>query len=63
LDKRFIYSYHLYLIDNDLIVLPRGDPHKADILISWACPPQIVAIVDWGPAGWYPEYWNFVKPA
>jgi len=24
-------------------------------------PPRILALVDWGQAGWYPDYWEYFK--
>lgn len=24
-------------------------------------PPRILALIDWGQAGWYPDYWEYFK--
>jgi hypothetical protein len=30
-------------------------------MISSNNPPCILAIVDWGQSGWYPDYWEYCK--
>lgn len=40
------------------IVLSHGDINPRNIIVN-NC--QIMAIIDWEYAGWYPEYWDFVK--
>ena len=53
------------------IVMTHGDLHPRDIMVSWedggeggvaaAEDVRVTAILDWEFAGWYPEYWEFVK--
>ena len=43
--------------DHD-IVLTHGDISPRNIIVN---DNQIVAILDWESAGWYPEYWEYVK--
>ena len=40
------------------IVLTHGDLNPRNILVKDG---KIVALLDWETAGWYPEYWEFVK--
>ncbi|KAK5218505.1 hypothetical protein LTR47_011685 [Exophiala xenobiotica] len=44
--------------ENHNIVLAHGDISPRNIVVNDG---QIVAILDWECAGWYPEYWDFVK--
>jgi hypothetical protein len=43
--------------------LTHADLHRGNIIVSSTNPPEIVAIVDWGQAGWYPDYWEYCKAA
>ena len=54
--------YHLMLQrvmkENHDIVLTHGDLNPRNIVVNDG---RIVAILDWENAGWYPEYWEYVK--
>ncbi|EFW20440.1 conserved hypothetical protein [Coccidioides posadasii str. Silveira] len=43
------------------IKFTHADLHRHNIIVSKTLPPQIVAIIDWEQAGWYPEYWAWCK--
>lgn len=47
--------------DDGAIKLTHGDLHRGNIIVSSTSPPQILAIVDWAQAGWYPDYWEYCK--
>ena len=51
------------LPDDGPITFTHADLHRGNILISQHGPPQILAIVDWGQSGWYPNYWEYCKAA
>ncbi|KAL9103618.1 MAG: hypothetical protein Q9163_001345 [Psora crenata] len=51
------------LPDDATIKLIHGDLHGANILIAPHGPPLVLAIINWGQAGWYPEYWEYCKAA
>jgi aminoglycoside phosphotransferase (APT) family kinase protein len=40
------------------IVLAHGDLHQANIMVKDG---KITGLIDWEFAGWYPEYWDYVK--
>lgn len=46
------------LRENHRIVFTHGDLSQRNILVRNG---KIVALVDWEYAGWYPEYWEYVK--
>lgn len=41
------------------VVLAHGDLHPSNIMVNEG---HLSGIIDWGAAGWYPEYWDFVHP-
>jgi Ser/Thr protein kinase RdoA (MazF antagonist) len=41
--------------------LTHGDLHRENIIISSTNPPRVLAVVDWGQTGWYPDYWEYCK--
>lgn len=45
------------------IKLTHADIHPSNIMVSvpTSGPPRIVALIDWGQAGWYPDYWEYFK--
>ena len=43
---------------NHKIVLTHGDFHPRNIIVK---DDVVIAIIDWEFAGWYPEYWEYVK--
>lgn len=58
------------LREDHRIVFTHGDLHPRNIMVSWegnqrsvaaAENLRVTAILDWEFAGWYPEYWEFVK--
>jgi thiamine kinase-like enzyme len=51
------------LLDEGAITFTHADLHPGNILISKHGPVQILAIVDWGQSGWYPDYWEYCKAA
>ncbi|KMP07887.1 hypothetical protein CISG_08030 [Coccidioides immitis RMSCC 3703] len=53
--------YRAYLPDAVAIKFTHADLHRHNIIVSKTLPPQIVAIIDWEQAGWYPEYWEWCK--
>ena len=44
--------------DNHRIIFTHGDLTLRNIMVSEG---RIVGIIDWEFAGWYPEYWEYVK--
>ena len=40
------------------VVLTHGDFHPRNIIIKDGV---VTGIIDWECAGWYPEYWEYVK--
>jgi thiamine kinase-like enzyme len=46
------------LPDTGKITLTHEDLHQGNILVS-----QVLAIIDWGQSGWYPDYWEYCKAA
>ncbi|PMD33308.1 phosphotransferase enzyme family protein [Hyaloscypha variabilis F] len=70
LPQRFLADYQkfqdpmrLLLPDDGAITFTHADLHEENILISQHGPPQILAIIDWGQSGWYPDYWEYCKAA
>lgn len=43
------------------IVFTHADLVAPNILLSTGPKPTVVAIIDWGQAGWYPSYWEYCK--
>lgn len=58
-------SYHFqpnsFFRDDTPVVFTHGDINPQNILISTGPNPQVVAVLDWSQAGWYPAYWEFCK--
>jgi hypothetical protein len=38
-----------------------GDLQRSNVIVSVHRPYRVVAVVDWGEAGWMPEYWEVCK--
>ncbi|KAH7885044.1 kinase-like domain-containing protein [Phlebopus sp. FC_14] len=38
-----------------------GDLYPENIMVSSNDPPRVIAIIDWGQAGWLPEPWEYCK--
>lgn len=53
--------YRKDLPDNVPITFTHSDFHRANIIVSAAGPPKILAILDWHQSGWYPAYWEYCK--
>ncbi|OQD75533.1 hypothetical protein PENDEC_c007G04809 [Penicillium decumbens] len=53
--------YRALLPDNGDIKFTHADLHRANIMVSSSKPARILAIVDWGQSGWYPDYWEYCK--
>lgn len=50
------------LPDDAAVCFTHADLHLQNILVSDDQESRcVVAIVDWGQAGWYPEYWEYCK--
>ncbi|KAF5362094.1 hypothetical protein D9756_002707 [Leucocoprinus leucothites] len=41
------------------VVFAHGDLHLGNIVVKDG---HLSGLIDWGDAGWYPEYWDFVLP-
>ncbi|RDW68722.1 aminoglycoside phosphotransferase family protein [Aspergillus mulundensis] len=59
--QRYTDPYRHLLPDDGDIKFTHGDLHRGNIMVSSTSPPRILAIVDWGQAGWYPDYWEYCK--
>lgn len=50
------------LPDSSRICFTHSDLHLRNILVSGETGSRgVVGVVDWGQAGWYPEYWEYCK--
>jgi thiamine kinase-like enzyme len=59
--QKYQDPYRDLLPDNGVITLTHADLHRGNIIVSSTVPPRVVAIIDWGQAGWYPDYWEYCK--
>ncbi|KAJ5135168.1 uncharacterized protein N7515_004446 [Penicillium bovifimosum] len=49
-------------IDGDVpVVFTHDDLVPPNIMLSSGPNPKVVAVIDWGQAGWYPAYWEYCK--
>jgi hypothetical protein len=55
------HPYRNWLPDDQSIVFTHADLHRSNIMVPANGPIHILAIIDWGQSGWYPEYWEFCK--
>lgn len=55
---RFLSMFQKIMNTNHDIVLTHGDLNLRNIIVHGR---QIKALIDWENAGWYPEYWEYVK--
>ncbi|KAH8811058.1 kinase-like domain-containing protein [Xylogone sp. PMI_703] len=62
-DIQYEDPWRALLPDTGKITLTHGDLHHGNIIISRPNPFRILAIVDWGECGWYPDYWEYCKAA
>jgi len=70
LPQRFLSSSQRYK-DPYLNLMPKdttikfthADVHPTNIIVSTSAfgPPRVLALIDWGQSGWYPDYWEFFK--
>lgn len=60
-DLRYHDPYRAFLPDDAKITLTHGDLHGGNIILSHTSPPKVLAVIDWGQAGWYPDYWEYCK--
>jgi Phosphotransferase enzyme family len=49
------------LLDNVPVVFSHGDLHRDNVVVSPQDPTKVVAMIDWGSAGWLPDYWDYCK--
>jgi aminoglycoside phosphotransferase (APT) family kinase protein len=43
------------------IKFTHADLHPTNVMVSASGPPRVLALIDWGQSGWYPDYWEYVK--
>jgi hypothetical protein len=61
MEQRFPDPVGHLLPDDAAICFTHGDLHLDNIMISGEPGSRHVAsVVDWGQAGWYPEFWEYV---
>jgi hypothetical protein len=53
--------YRQMLPDDSHIVFTHADLNPINVMVSKDSPCQVLAIVDWQQAGWYPAYWEYCK--
>jgi thiamine kinase-like enzyme len=53
--------YRRLLSDDARIVLTHADLHASNIIVCKTEPHRVLAIIDWGQSGWFPDYWEFCK--
>ncbi|KAE8151679.1 kinase-like domain-containing protein [Aspergillus avenaceus] len=58
---RYNDPYREFLPDDGDVKFTHADLHRGNIMISSTAPFRVIAIVDWGQAGWYPDYWEYCK--
>lgn len=56
--KCFLKMAEHSLLTNHSIIFAHGELAPRNILVREG---RVVAVLDWEYAGWYPEYWDFVK--
>lgn len=60
-NQKYEDPYREVLPDDSLITFTHADLHMKNILVTTDSMPRLMAIIDWGQAGWYPEYWEYCK--
>ncbi|EXJ81056.1 hypothetical protein A1O3_07344 [Capronia epimyces CBS 606.96] len=70
LPQRFLSSSQRYK-DPYLTLMPKdtaikfthADVHPTNIIVSTSGfgPARVLALIDWGQSGWYPDYWEYFK--
>jgi thiamine kinase-like enzyme len=62
LPESFEGSYRDFLPDNGKVYFTHGDLTLGNIMVAGdPGSKDIVGIIDWEQAGWYPEYWEYCK--
>ncbi|OAL36192.1 hypothetical protein AYO20_04606 [Fonsecaea nubica] len=56
--RRFSSTFSKVMTSTHKILLTHGDINPRNIIIHNR---RITAVLDWENAGWYPEYWEYVK--
>lgn len=59
--KGKLHSYRSWLPDIYDITFTHADIHRDNLIVTESGPPNVLAIVDWAQAGWYPDYWEICK--
>lgn len=59
--RRYEEPRRALLPDTAAVTFTHADLHGGNIILSLSKPPQVLAIVDWAQAGWYPDYWEYCK--
>ena len=59
--QRYTDPYLESMPRDSAIVFSHADMHPKNIMVSASGLPHILAIVDWGQSGWYPDWWEYFK--
>jgi thiamine kinase-like enzyme len=61
--QRYKDPYLQSLPHDSSITFTHADVHPSNIMVSSSRsgPPRVLALIDWGQAGWYPDYWEYCK--
>ena len=46
---------------DSIIKFTHADVHPTNVIVSASGQPRVLALIDWGQSGWYPDYWEFFK--
>ena len=60
-NEEIIDPYRHMVPDDAAIVFTHADLHPTNIMVDAEDPSKIVAVIDWGQSGWWPDYWEFCK--
>lgn len=55
------YNPHHLFPDRVPVVFTHGALHPRNVVVSNGSNPRVVAVIEWGQAGWYPGYWELCK--
>ena len=59
--QRYTDPYLDLMPADSAIVFTHADVHRTNIIVSASGPPRILAMIDWGQSGWYPDWWEYYK--
>lgn len=59
--QKFHVACGIYINEEMPVVFTHNDLVAVNIIISAGPKPRVLAIIDWGQAGWYPAYWEYCK--